>query len=271
VTLVTGSDGLPVRVVQPWAKDKLDYLSKYIDIFTTSMKDKWTRRVYVDLFSGPGRSLVDGTDEEIDGSPLIAAAAKNPFTGLYFNDIDPQATDALTQRFGLTPAAPTTIRTLDCNDAAADAASTLFAARGTLGLAFIDPTAFQVGFDAVRTLTTGRPIDVIVTVMTSYMKRFLDHPSFSNPLDEYFGSSDWQSLIQAKNAGEQVTSRALLNHYEERLRTLGYRYFNDEARIVNSKEATIYHLVFASKDPLAEKFFKAVTRRNRSGQARLDL
>jgi three-Cys-motif partner protein len=70
--LTIGIDGLPVRIVRPWAKEKLHYLRRYIEIFTAGMKDKWPRRVYADLFAGPGRSVVEDTAEEIDGSPLIA-------------------------------------------------------------------------------------------------------------------------------------------------------------------------------------------------------
>ncbi len=59
-----GSDGLAVREVGRWTEEKLFYVRRYIEIFTTGMKVKWPRRVYIDLFAGPGRSIIEGTSRE---------------------------------------------------------------------------------------------------------------------------------------------------------------------------------------------------------------
>ena len=272
--LVVGSDGLLVRSVQPWAKDKLYYLRRYIEIFTAAMKDKWRRRVYVDLFSGPGRSVVEGTREEIDGSPIIALRTTYPFSQLYFNDSSGYATAALAARIGDPRPTNVTVSTMDCNEAAANARSLLFSGMDgarTLGLAFIDPTAFQIGLEAIDHLTSGLRIDVIITVMTGYMTRFIAERSFEDPMDQFFGSGDWRAFVESKAGGEKITSRRILDHYEEKLRRLDYSYFNDSVRIANSRDRTIYHLVFASKHQLGERFFKEISRRSASGQARMDI
>lgn len=273
--LVSGSDGLPARVVQPWAQDKLYYLRRYIEIFTVSMKDKWLRRVYVDLFSGPGRSVIEESGEEIDGSPIIALRTKYPFSELYFNDAAPEVTAALTARIdGHRPPVNVFVTTLDCNAAALNARRVLFSGSNsgrTLGLAFIDPTAFKIGYDAVAHLTSDLRIDVIITVMTGYMARFIAEPGFEDPMDQFFGSSDWRKLAEARAGGERITSRRLLDYYEDRLRQLGYAYFEDRVRIVNSRNRTIYHLVFASKHELGGQFSKEISRRTRTGQALMDI
>lgn len=270
--LATGADGLAVRVVRPWAKEKLHYLRRYIEIFTAGMKDKWPHRVYVDLFAGPGRSVIEDSAEEIDGSPLIALHTRYPFTRLFFNDADPVAVQALRTRVG--SAAHVTITAEDCNAAALSARDALFSSNlawSTLGLAFIDPTAFQIGFDAIARLTEERRIDVIITVMASYLKRFIAEPSFEDPLSRYFGSDEWQNLADRRRAGEGVTSRVLLDHYEDRLRTLGYRHFDDRIQIRNTRDSTIYHLVFASRHELGSTFFAAISQRGHSGQSRMDI
>lgn len=269
--LVVGSDGLPVRLVQPWAKEKLHYLRRYIEIFTTAMRDKW-RLAYVDLFSGPGRSVIEVTNEEIDGSPIIALNTKYPFNDLYFNDADGAVTAVLAARLGEPRPANVTVGTKDCNLAAVEAHRMLFSgasAAGTLGLAFIDPTAFHIGLDAIARLTTGVRIDVIITVMTGYMTRFMGQPSFQSPMDQFFGSTDWRKFIEA--GGERITSRRVLDHYEDRLRGIGYLHFDDSIRIPNSRDRTIYHLVYASKHELGQRFFREISRRTESGQARMDI
>ena len=267
------SDGLPARIVRPWAKDKAHYLRGYVDIFTTSMKNQFDRRVYIDLFSGPGRSIVEDNLEELDGSPLIAVNARSPFTELHFNDVSPTVTEALKARLG--DRANVHISNLDCNAAALKAREILFSPEhgrsSVLGLAFIDPTAFQIGFGALSKLTAGRRIDVLMTVMTGYMKRFIDRPSYEQPLDRYFGSPHWRDLVDQKAAGEAITSRALLDHYENRLRELEYVCFVDDIRIVNSRESTIYHMVFASKHERGCEFFRKSSKKSSAGQMKLDI
>ncbi len=165
------------------------------------------------------------------------------------------------------------VRNTDCNEAAREVADMFFSGADrsrTLGLAFIDPTAFQIGLDAIRNMTAGHRIDVIVTVMTGYMKRFMRQPGFERPLDTYFGSESWKELVDP-SAPEKVTSRALLDYYENGLRELGYVDLNDDVRIANSTQSTIYHLVFASKHKRGAEFWRKISRRKFSGQARMDL
>ena len=50
------ADGLPAMKVNVWARRKHHYLDRYLDIFAGGMKNKWSRRVYIDLFAGPGMS-----------------------------------------------------------------------------------------------------------------------------------------------------------------------------------------------------------------------
>ena len=47
------ADGLPARVSGAWAREKLEYLTKYMSIFNVGMKNKW-ERVYLDLLAGQG-------------------------------------------------------------------------------------------------------------------------------------------------------------------------------------------------------------------------
>ena len=78
-------DGFPSRCVGPWSYDKFYYLRRYCEIFSKGMKNKWKNRVFIDLFSGPGRCRVRPQGEFTDGSPLIAL--NEIFTHYFFVDI----------------------------------------------------------------------------------------------------------------------------------------------------------------------------------------
>jgi three-Cys-motif partner protein len=72
-------------------------VQRYIEISSAARKKyvpppSWhAGATYIELFSGPGRSLIRGTKRIIDGSPLIAfkaAQANVPFTEMHLNDFD---------------------------------------------------------------------------------------------------------------------------------------------------------------------------------------
>jgi len=45
----------------------------YLSILTRGVARRWNGKLcYVDLFSGPGRSVIRQTAEEVEGSPLVA-------------------------------------------------------------------------------------------------------------------------------------------------------------------------------------------------------
>jgi three-Cys-motif partner protein len=92
-----GSDGHPVRDSGIWAKEKLYYLERYLDIFSVGMHQRWHGKIYyVDLFAGPGLCLIPETGEEFDGSPLIAL--KFNFAKYFFFESDPACFKALETR-----------------------------------------------------------------------------------------------------------------------------------------------------------------------------
>src|SRR5687768_16104916 len=92
------SDGLPARESGEWASDKLFYVERYMDIFARGMNNKWPRRVYVDLMSGPGRCVVSGTGREFDGSPILALRTPTPFTDVILVEAEPELAAALAAR-----------------------------------------------------------------------------------------------------------------------------------------------------------------------------
>lgn len=271
MTLVPANDGLPARVVHAWSDEKLFYLQHFMDIFTTGMKNRWERLVYADFFAGPGINVEEEGGEESLGSPLRALEF-DQFSALFFNDADPTAVDALRDRTATQPPGRVLIKNLDCNDAVESARDFLFppgSERTTLGLAFIDPTAYQMSFDSVRRLVRDVRLDLIVTFMTSYPRRFIGLPGFDegSDFDRFMGTRDWLRLDTERPVFG--FTRELLDIYEANLQTLGYLPPNDSARILNTRGATIYHLVFASKHPRGNDFFEKISQRDSGGQRKL--
>ncbi|MGA7673141.1 MAG: three-Cys-motif partner protein TcmP [Nitrolancea sp.] len=252
---------------------KLFYIDSYLEIFCTGMKNKWKSLVYADLLAGPGISIDPESREEQEGSALLAIR-HSEFVRLFINDIRPEFTQALRDRTGSQASSRIQVTTMDCNEAVDLARGFLFPSQNraeTLGLAVIDPTAFQMRYEAIARLTKDLPLDLIIIVMTGYMRRFVAVDAYANALDGFFGTDDWRRFVEQRKQGFKITYEALLDLYCDQLRQLGYQYVSQPHRtqMRNSNRAVIYHMIFASKHKRGADFSEKITRRTYSGQRRM--
>ena len=132
---VAKSDGLPARPSGPWIETKHKLLTYYAHLFATGMKNRWKSRVYLELFSGPGKCFIRDTGKEELGSPLKVIG--HEFTKFLFTEMSAPAAESLAQRLEPFPnSAQTEIWCGDC----ADAIKRIRIPDRSLTFAFIDPT-----------------------------------------------------------------------------------------------------------------------------------
>jgi len=268
------SDGLPARSVGNWSNEKLFYVRRYCEIFNKGMQYLWPTRVYIDLFAGPGRCVIRGTGEEIDGSPVIAASCVPGFSHLFVNDRDPEVVASLRSRLDGPDSAKIHYLTEDCNAAALDIAGHLdrLSPSSQLSVCFIDPTNWQIRFDSVAALARGRRMDLIVVFQIGYMKRV----AHLKPLEitRFFGDDpsdpEWYRLYDANGRQGRGLTRILLDHYRGKLVRLGYVDFHDEVSVeYNNDGVPLYNMLFASKHQRGTDFWKKISGRQHDGQIRL--
>jgi three-Cys-motif partner protein len=108
------SDGLPAMEAQEWAADKHAALRRYLDI-SHAARRKFLMAggaAYFELFSGPGRLFLKGTNQFIDGSPLVAhleaTRTRTNFTNIYLADEQQTFCSAVETRLKRLGASPTT-------------------------------------------------------------------------------------------------------------------------------------------------------------------
>ena len=71
-SLLAYDDGLVSLEVGPWAEAKHRLVSLYSTYFSSGMKAKWSRRIYVELYAGAGFSRIRGTSKFLFGSPYCS-------------------------------------------------------------------------------------------------------------------------------------------------------------------------------------------------------
>lgn len=267
-------DGLPVRDSGPWAVEKLYYVRRYMSIFNAGMKNLWAQRGYIDLMAGPGRGIDRETNDEFDGSPLLALQCDPPFTQAVFVDDDPDSTSALSSRTE-SQAARRTVLTADCNAPATIAEVRRIIGSNTLTLCFVDNLGLNVVFETIRALVAGgRPIDLIFTFQVNDLTRNIDEALTSAAdgarFDAFFGEPRWREVIARHDRGEGTRSdraTALADFYGEQLGTLGYGQVAQLHRLMkNTRNAPLYRLLLASQHPRAVDFFHKIARIEHDGQ-----
>ncbi len=158
---VKHNDGLPVRCSHTRARLKFDAYRYYLDTFSTGMKNIWPKRVYIDLFAGPGYNKIRPTGDIAESGPLIAAAQRTPFTFCFFVDLSLDSCNALNSRFGkISAGRPFEVINGDCNSPQIINRITNVLDRCTLSVCIIDPTTVNVRFATIEQLTNGYRMDL---------------------------------------------------------------------------------------------------------------
>lgn len=276
------SDGLPVRCVGVWAKDKYFYLKRYFEIFTSAMKNKWEGGLcYIDLFAGCGKCRVRETCEEIDGSALVSLSVKYPFKKYIMVELSSDAVSALRKRVEKTPHKDRIKIILgDCNDEIDKIICEI--PRKSLSLAVVDPTGLHINFETLHKLTEGLRIDLIITFpegmdIKRNLSKFIRQSHCI--LDDYIGDEDWRQLFPKDVKGiNQLTSthieKNLIGYYRKNLGKLSYKEIRsgDEILIRSSqKNLPLYYLLFGSKHPLGHAFWNKISKISPTGQIKLPL
>jgi three-Cys-motif partner protein len=134
-----------------------------------------------------------------------------------------------------------------------------------LGLAFIDPTGIsQISFDTVRKLTIGRQIDLIINFPEGMGIRMNLHQytqTDESALTRFMGSARWKERYgQSLTSFDQVCAE-IAKEYLDNLRSLGYLAVDSDWIPVRTGQNTLlYYLLFASKNPRGNDFWRKIKR-----------
>jgi len=237
---------------------------------THGVVNKWDAKLaYVDLFAGPGRSIIRGTQEEVKGSPVLSLEYE--FAKYVFVD-KPEVLSSLKKRLISHPkSSQIAFAEGDCNDVIDDVRSALPA--NHLTLAFIDPTGLQIKFRTVQRLVQSRKVDLLMTLQFGMgIKRNLQHYIGAEraALTSFLGNIGWHEDANGGGSASQVVRR-ITNRYMRQLREMGYHTYRDrEIEIRNDQNVFLYFMAFASRHPLGGKFWREAIKIEWTGQRQIN-
>jgi three-Cys-motif partner protein len=253
-----------------WAERKYELLENYLVMFSTGMRKKWRTRVYLDLFAGAGRALIEGRKQSVPTSALIALGVKHPFDRYVFCEGNQSRMKALRARVtAANPAVDVRFVAGDCNREIDRILGELPAvqARGVLTACFVDPYAVSdLKFVTLKRLADGRRVDFLVLV-PSHMDANRNEARLTREtdpvLDEFLGSRGWRARWAATSRAPAPPSFGvfLVTEFARSMQALGYRRFDPrDAALVDARGIPLYHLALFSKNPRGADFWKKAKR-----------
>src|SRR5215469_3630010 len=263
--LQVSDDGLPCPEVGGWTETKHSFVSLYAKLFSSGMKAKWGRRVYVELYAGAGYSRVRGTSRVIAGSPLRALTLEDPFDEYVFCEEDPENLKALKTRVKRhAPGASVAYVEGDCNAKVKEILAKIPAGSKTdtvLTLCFVDPYDIGIEFETVRMLS-ARFVDFLV-LLAVFMDANRNYDRYIKAEDisveKFLGSESWRDCWHIAQQSGIPFPQFLASEYARGMESLQYvktpvhtmhKVRSDE------KNLPLYYLALFSRHERAYKFWE---------------
>ena len=247
-------DGLPVRDSGPWIDKKHKLLAYYAHLFATGMKNNFKSRVYLELFSGPGKCVIRDTGKEVLGSPLTVI--NHEFTEFIFTEMSLPAAEALAKR--LEPFENSRLTEIWCGDCT-EAIQHIRVPAGSLTFAFIDPTGIgHAPFSLVEALHRKTRCDLLINIQHGMgikmnIHQYTPDADEQSALTKFLGNDHWKKLPQ-HNPGDFF--RGVLDLYKQQLDRLGFAFTGREVLVTTQKKTPLYLLLFASKHERGKEFWE---------------
>ena len=262
-------DGLLYAPVGSWGVQKYKLVSMYNELFATGMKAKWQTRVYIDLFAGPGKARIKGTDRMVCGSPLLALSLPDRYDKYIFCESDRDNADALQRRVSREfPTANVSIIQGDCNAAVGEIANLIPAhskQNRVLSFCFVDPFSLVIQFSTLKKLAEHFMDFLIVLALSMDGVRNVSTYVENNNrrLDEFLGNNEWRSLwSDAQKRGLSI-QRFLAEQFAEGMISLGFKRESLSTMIEirsDDKNLPLYHLAFFSRSDKGYEFWKKIQK-----------
>ena len=262
------SDGLPMSEAGAWTLDKHERLRRYVDAAHGARRKFAGRTSYIDLYCGPGRSVIRGTEEVVDGSPLVAWEAGgrhgDQFDQFVLADEAPANVAAATKRLEGRGA-----RVLGFSGKAEAVVREVCRALDPYGLhfAFLDPFNLDdLPFTVIEELAKLKHMDLLIHVSAMDLKRNLHsylETGGQTPLDRF--APEWRKAVDGRQRNE-VIRRAVLDHWRSLIARLGTSADERVEAVENSKGVDLYWLVLVARSDLAHKLCGEISDINPQGR-----
>ena len=246
-----------------WTREKLDILERYLDAYTTALKNKPFKLMYIDAFAGSGQIKMFDKDAEefISGSAERAVNIKDKsFDKLIFIEKNSERIQSLeTLRTEYSGRRNILIENMDANEYLQTLDENWKQWRGVL---FLDPFGTEVDWSTIENVESFKALDTWILFPVSAIARLLPNskqpddvdPKWACRLNKVYGDESWRNLYRKSRQttifGEPEVEResglvGLSNIYRQKLKKLfGNRFIDQQRFLSNSKNSHLFEFIF---------------------------
>lgn len=261
-------DGLIIPEVGAWGEKKYKLVGGYCDIFTTGMRYKWGKLVYIDLFSGSGYARIKDTNKIVKSSALISLSIPNKFDKYIFCEADEDKLNALKSRVKREfPNIDVEYVLGDSNENISKIVSIVpkhTDTQGILRFCFVDPFSLNLKFETIDKLSRVGKIDflILLALLMDANRNFVYYvEENSKKIDDFIGDTNWRIPFKNGDVRSEDFIKFLSDKYDVNMKNLGYVEPVDKHRVkIDNKNIPLYYLAFYSKNPRGNDFFKKVEK-----------
>ena len=200
----------------PWTILKLFVLLHYVPVYTSIIRERYDKMIYIDLFSGSGLLAYKNTEVPVAGSPIVTLyVALEPFDYAFLNDLSKKKRELLGKRISYLKE-HNLINVYDISCTRGDANSIIYEILENLigkkvhGLIFIDPSGLEFRWASLEALLKVRLRFDIIMLYQSYsvamqalsrIRREREGVK-AEALHVFIGDKDWLSYLKEQGGKE---------------------------------------------------------------------
>ena len=256
-----------------WTLEKLDILQRYLDAYTTALKNRPFRLIYVDAFAGEeafrlNAELYQDDYDDLralyEGSARIALGIQDkPFDNLIFSETDQQRFEALARLQQEFPDRDIVVHNEDANVILPQFCENLQPL--DRAVVFLDPFATAVDWSTVDAIARTEKIDCWIPFPVKAISQLMptDHQpreSWAARLDKIFGVREhWAGLYRRSaqlplfdsDPGYERPggSGPIADRYRERLESVFNTVAPTRRILKNSRNSPMFELFFGASNP----------------------
>jgi three-Cys-motif partner protein len=276
------SDGLLARKSGAWAREKLDFIDRYVGPAMSATQRKGGHTHYVDLFAGPGWNVVvdkrsGRVKDEFAGSPILVLESQLAqesellrFQHFHFcneSELDHKLLEIRTgqrlERLGST-IEPNNVRHShgDSNELIRELLEDIPTWAYLFAFADIEGPD-DLPFATLQALKHAhKSVDLYLLFPTRDIQRLLSYKrdeleKHEEKCDRFFGTPEWRRIVGRRYTTSQAREmrRELLELYQAQLRTV-WTHADTVMPIRRRGRVVLYHMLFAHDHPAAERIFR---------------
>lgn len=251
-----------------WTEEKLRILERYLDAYTTALKNTPFKLVYIDAFAGTGE--IDLQEDRVAvgfrrGSAVRAIQILDkPFDELILIEKDRARCADLEKLRDDHPQRTIRIENSEANAFLRGFRKDWGAWRGVL---FLDPFATQVEWSTIKVVSSFHALDTWLLFPVSAIARMLPKsrkpddisPEWAKRLTSVYGDQSWRELYRSRKQmsffGDSGSERdrgveGLVGIYRDNLKNLfGDRFLSKSRRLKNSTGSPMFEFMFCVGNP----------------------